>query len=149
MLGLLKLKDLEWLFASEQDCHAHLVALRWPEGVRCPACDGRKTSEIKPPAPPGTQRTPERTVYECRFCLRQFTVTSGTAFQDTHLPLSKWFRAVEMWIDSGGKLKARALERELGVTYRTAWLLRQKLKSILKDFAVPKPKSRGAASSGS
>jgi hypothetical protein len=91
---------------------------------------------------------PGRPIFECRVCVRQFTVTSGTALQDTRLPLVYWRRAVEMWAAAGGKLKAAALERELGVTYRTAWLLRQKLKTVLKDVAIAAAKSKGAASSG-
>jgi transposase-like protein len=74
----------------------------------------------------------ERIVFECRFCLRQFSVTSGTVLQDTHLPLFKWLQAVALWLEYGEELKGTDLEKGLGVSYRTAWFLRHKLKHVLE-----------------
>src|ERR1035438_676049 len=79
------LSDFEASFATEQACRDYLFRLRWPEGFRCPRCDG-------------DQYWPVRSVLlECRKCGHQTSVTAGTIFQDTRKPLVDWFRAM-YWV---------------------------------------------------
>src|SRR5437867_3016387 len=93
-------------FATEEACLAFLENLRWPKGVECVKCAGKKISRITTKASErkrikinkksGIKETvivsvPARHLYECLTCGHQFTATAGTIFHDTHLPLNKWF----------------------------------------------------------
>ena len=72
-------------FGNDQKCRNYLEKLRWPEVVRCPKCQGTRISSIL-----------KRDQYNCdsESCGYQFSVTAGTIFHDTHLPLTKWFLAI-------------------------------------------------------
>ena len=76
---------------------------------------------------------PARKIFQCGNlkCRRQFSVTSGTIFHKTHVPLSKWFRAINV-IDAG-RVTARTLQGELGVSYQTAWYLRKRIQDALRS----------------
>lgn len=104
-------------FPDEAACAAYLAQLRWPEGFRCPACGvvGR--------AWPAT-----RGRLVCAACRHQTSVTAGTVLDKTRTPLLVWFEAV--WHVSVAKngLSAKTLERTLGVNYRTAWAMLQRLR---------------------
>jgi transposase-like protein len=107
-------------FADEQACRDYLARLRWPEGFRCPACQA-----------PDYWLT-DRALRHCRSCGRQTSVTAGTLFADTHLPLRLWFEA--MWQVTSQKYGASALgmQRVLGLgSYRTAWNWLHKLRRAM------------------
>jgi transposase-like protein len=70
-------------FHSEEKCRKYLEELRWPDGIDCPRCCGTVISRIE-----------KRNQFDCDSCRYQFSVTAGTIFHDTHLPLWKWFLAV-------------------------------------------------------
>jgi transposase-like protein len=109
----------DW-FATEQACRDYLVRLRWPEGVRCPACG---TADV------WLMRAP---FYRCAACGYDFTVTAGTIFADTHKPLRLWFEAI--WYITNQKSGASALgvQRVLGFgSYRTAWNWMHKLRRAM------------------
>ena len=109
----------DW-FADEAACRDYLVRLRWPEGFCCPVCGG-----------PDHWVT-ERGLRHCRGCSRQTSVTAGTLFADTHLPLRLWFEA--LWHVTGQKSggSALGLQRVLGLgSYRTAWNLLHKLRRAM------------------
>lgn len=114
------LMEFERRFATEEACQAHLVRVRWPEGVRCPRCAEMKTW-------PTT-----RGRYECSRCGFQVSALAGTIFQDTKYPLQLWFRA--MWHVSNQKhgISALGLQRALGLgSYRTAWTWLHKLRAAM------------------
>lgn len=107
-------------FSDELACRQYIAALRWPEGFRCPEC---KASDCWMTA---------RGLYHCRSCDHQASVTAGTLFMDTHLPLRLWFEA--MWQITSQKYGASALglQRVLGLgSYRTAWNLLHKLRRAM------------------
>lgn len=81
------LLELETRFSTGEACRAYLFQLRWPDGFECPRCGGRK-------AWPASEL-----LWECTGCHRQISVTAGTIFQDSRLPLTLWFRAV-WWVTS-------------------------------------------------
>lgn len=119
------LAEFEQRFATEGACRAYLARLRWPTGFCCPQCT---TS--------GSWTT-TRCLLMCRRCGYQASVTAGTIFHRTRLPLQDWFRA--MWWMTGQKhqLSALGLQRLLGFgSYRTAWLWLQKLRRamVLPDW---------------
>ena len=114
------LLELERRFATEEACAEYLFALRWPDGFTCPACGGRKSWKM------------ERRLWLCAGCRRQCSVTAGTVFQDSHLPLSLWFRA--MWHVTSHKngVSALGIQRVLGLgSYKTAWLMLHKLRRAM------------------
>src|ERR1700685_811742 len=95
-------------FATEEACLAYLEKIRWPDGVRCLKCGSKEISRIA--AKEGVrsrdrvnqageavkQRIPARQLYQCLKCRHQFTAKTGTLFNDSHLPLQKWFYALAL-----------------------------------------------------
>ena len=103
-------------FATEEACAEYLKDLRWPHGFVCPSCgarDGWMTA---------------RSTMFCSACKRQTSMTAGTIWHGSHIPLTSWF--VAMWLICTQKtgLSAAGLQRSLGLgSYRSAWLMLQKL----------------------
>ena len=114
------LAKFEQRFATESACRAYLARLRWPTGFCCPQC---KTN--------GSWTT-TRCLMMCRGCGYQASVTAGTIFHRTRLPLQALFRAIWLLTDQKHKLSALGLQRLLGLgSYRTAWLWLQKLRRAM------------------
>jgi len=114
------LLEMERRFATEEQCRAYLATLRWPDGFVCPKCGGRKAWAAR------------RGRLVCAICEHQATVTAGTIFQDSHLSLQLWCRA--MWHVTSQKNGASALglQRVLGLgSYQTAWTLLHKLRRAM------------------
>src|SRR3990170_834728 len=114
------LPELERRFSSEQACREFLFILRWSEGFICPRCGGKTAWPMS------------RGLWKCGDCKYQVSVTSGTIFQDSHLPLTTWFRA--MWYITSQKngMSAQGLQRVLGLgSYETAWVLLHKLRRAM------------------
>jgi transposase-like protein len=114
------LRQLEERFSSEEACRSYLFELRWPEGFVCPGCGGPDAWQMG------------RGLWLCAKCRRQVSVTSGTIFDRTHLPLTTWFRA--MWHVTAHKngVSALGLQRVLGLgSYRTAWAMLHKLRRAM------------------
>jgi transposase-like protein len=113
------LAELETRFATEAACLAYLAALRWPDGFVCPACGGTQAWNTT------------RGLRHCRQCGTQTSVTAGTLFHRTRLPLPLWFRAI--WHVTSQKYGANALglQRVLGMSYETAWQWLHKLRRAM------------------
>lgn len=114
------LLELERRFATDEACRAYLVSLRWPDGFLCPKCGGAEVWQMR------------NGLLLCRRCRRQVSVTAGTIFQDTHLPLTLWFRA--MWHVTSQKngVSALGVQRVLGLgSYETAWTWLHKLRRAM------------------
>lgn len=114
------LGELERRFGTERACRAYLFQLRWPQGFVCPRCRHGKEWPVG------------RTLYQCARCDYQVSVTAGTIFQDTHKPLTMWFRM--MWWVTSQKNGASALglKRVLGLgSYQTAWAWLHKLRRAM------------------
>ncbi|MDX6380313.1 MAG: hypothetical protein QOI57_1337, partial [Rubrobacteraceae bacterium] len=118
-MNLIKLVER---FRSEGECRAYLEELRWPEGTRCPRCEGKIISRIK-----------DRHQFDCDSCRYQFSVTANTIFHDTHLPLWKWFAAVYLIVESKKGISAKQMERTLSTTYRTAWHLCHRIRAAFQE----------------
>ena len=100
------------LFHSEDACREYLEHLRWPNGLACLRCGSTSISRIS-----------TRNQLDCSDCNFRFSVTAGTIFHDSHLPLSKWFLAAYMMMEAKKGISAKQVERTLGIAYRTAWYL--------------------------
>ncbi len=113
------LLELEARFSTEAACREYLARLRWPDGFRCPHCDGGKAWPI-------------RALLECAACGLQTSVTAGTIFQDTRTPLPVWFRAMWWVTTQKNGASALGLQRVLGLkSYETAWTWLHKLRRAM------------------
>ena len=114
------LLELERRFSSEEACIEYLAALRWPTGWACPRCDGVDAWSIR------------RARWLCDHCRYEMSVTAGTIFQDTHLPLTLWFRAMWQITSQKNGISALGLQRVLGLgSYKTAWAMLHKLRRAM------------------
>lgn len=111
-------------YGTEAKCRRALYRARWPKGFRCPACGNRGRS---------TFRRNRQTYYQCRRCGHQTTLLSGTLFQATKLPLTKWLLAIHLLTSSKTNMAALELKRHLGVCYRTAWRLKHKIMQAMTE----------------
>jgi transposase-like protein len=114
------LLELERRFSSEVACIEYLAALRWPAGWTCPRCAGVDVWSIR------------RARWLCDHCLYEMSTTAGTIFQDTHLPLTLWFRAMWQIASQKNGISALGLQRVLGLgSYKTAWAMLHKLRRAM------------------
>lgn len=114
------LLEFERRFCNEAACREYLAALRWPDGFVCRKCKA------------GNAWQTDRGLWRCRQCRSDTSVMAGTVFQDSHLSLMLWFRAI--WFITSQKYGASALgvQRMLGLgSYKTAWLLMHKLRHAM------------------
>ena len=110
-------------FPDEASCAAFLFERRWPDGFVSPVCGKGRAAVLKSRA----------YTHECSDCARQTSITAGTAMHRTKLPLTVWFWAAHLMSTHSNGMSARQLEDQLGLTYRTAWLLTQKLRRSTVD----------------
>ena len=102
--------ELEAMFSTEEACRGYLFRLRWPDGFSCPYCGQSEYWPIR-----GIQ-------LRCAACRRLTSITAGTIFQDTHTPLTVWFRAMWWVTTQKNGASALGLQRILGLkSYETAW----------------------------
>lgn len=114
------LVEFEARFATDAACRAYLVQLRWPDGFRCPRCGGATAWPVR------------AVLFQCAGCGRQTSVTAGTIFQDTRIPLTRWFRAMWWVTNSKAGTSALTLQRLLGLgSYQTAWAWQHKLRRAM------------------
>lgn len=105
---------------DETNARRILEGLRWPNGPICPRC-GAEGYALKPKA---ESKSPVRPgVYKCRKCRKQFTVTVGTIFEDSHIPISKWLLTIHLMCASKKGISAHQIHRMLGVSYKSAWFM--------------------------
>ncbi|HEU0047886.1 MAG: IS1595 family transposase [Acidobacteria bacterium] len=119
----MNLVELNGHYSTEDKCREQLKRLRWPEGVICPRCKSKTISRLF------TQGK-----FECSDCQYQFSVTVGTVFHDSHLPLTKWFMATLLLCESKKGMSACQIQRILGIGgYKTAWYLCHRIRSAMKE----------------
>jgi transposase-like protein len=109
-------------FGTDDKCRARLSQLRWPNGVECPRCQSKSIFDYE-----------GRDQLDCNACRYRFSVTCGTIFHDSHLPLIKWFVAIYLMTESKKGISALQMKRTLGVAYQTAWHLCHRIRSAVRD----------------
>jgi transposase-like protein len=110
---------------------AYLESLRWPDGPVCPHCG---ESERKPYKLKSTTRR----LWKCAACRKQYTVTVGTIFEGSHIPLNKWLLAFNLLCSSKKGMSAHQLHRMLGVTYKSAWFMAHRIRYAMEQPAFAK-----------
>jgi len=120
------LPELNRLFSTDEDCREILTRLRWPEGPECPRCRNRNVWWVQ-----------SRKQFTCSECSYQFSVTTGTIFNDSHLPLPSWFMAVLLLVEARKGMSANQVKRTLGVSYKTAWYLCHRIRAAMREVDQP------------
>lgn len=114
-------------FSDDTKAREYLESIRWPNGPVCPHCD----SNDKHYALQGKAHRPG--LWKCSACRQQFSVTVGTVFERSKIPLSKWLMAAYLLCSSKKGISAHQLHRTLGVTYKTAWFLAHRIRHAMSD----------------
>ena len=112
------LAEFQQFFPDEAHCAAFLFERRWPNGFVCPGCGARRAAALRSRA----------YTFDCLDCGRQTSITAGTAMHRSKLPLTTWFWATHLMATHSNGMSARQFQDQLGLTYKTAWLLTQKLR---------------------
>ena len=113
---------IEWQqrFGTEEACIDTLFSVRWPGGFMCAECGTKKYSYINP-----------RHVYQCSNCHHQTSITSGTIFHSTNLPLVKWFWAIYLTASDKGGISALRLSKHIDVSWVTAQRILRKIRTVM------------------
>jgi transposase-like protein len=109
------------LYGNEERCREAVARWRWPDGFRCPKCGGGEHCMVGP-----------RALYQCNACRRQTSLTAGTIFASTKVPLTTWFRAMYLITQTKQGISSIELGRRLGVTQTTAWKIKTKLAEVMR-----------------
>lgn len=113
-------------YGTSEQCERALFCWRWPRGFVCPECGHSGHCPLK-----------SRRLFQCNGCARQSSVTAGTVFAGSKLPLTVWFLAVHLITQAKNGISSLALTRQLGISQNSAWLLKHKLmQAMLKREAT-------------
>lgn len=129
---------LEPQFTDEDKAREYLEAMRWPEGAVCPHCGligeayriVRKEPDLeKLKLTRQRYRKPQKGLWKCKGCRKQFTVTVKTIFEDSHIPLHKWLLAIHLMCASKKGISAHQLMRMLDIKqYKSAWFMAHRIR---------------------
>jgi len=108
-------------FPDDDSCLEHLMQTRYGESLDCPKC-GRHGK---------FHRRKKRPVYECQWCSHDISPMAGTPFERSHTPLQKWFYAMYLFTNTRHGVPAKELQRQLGVTYKTAWRMGHEIRKYM------------------
>jgi transposase-like protein len=111
-------------FADPDVCVDFVASMRWPQGVTCPHCEGKKVSYLS-----------SRRIWKCmnRDCHKQFSVKTGSVFEDSPISLDKWLTAVWLVVNCKNGISSYEIMRHVGVTQKSAWFMLHRIRLALKD----------------
>ena len=118
--------DFNAKFPTDDVCLEWLKTNRWPDGITCPKCQ-KITKHYK---------VTGRQVYACEVCGHHVSPMAGTIMEKSATPLKLWFYAMFLMASTRCGISAKQLERELGVTYKTAWRIFKQIRSMLTEDAI-------------
>jgi transposase-like protein len=124
-------------YQNEDAAREHLEALHWPNGPFCPHCGSLNAKRLplqmgrKTKAHP--EGAPRKGVVQCNDCRQQYTVTVGTVFESSKVPLHKWLYVNHVHCSSTTGTSAHQIARNIGVTYKTAWFMMHRIREAMKD----------------
>jgi len=120
--------DLMAAFPDEQSCVDHLRAIRWRDGEFCPHCQGNRIYTFS-----------DRKTFKCGDCRQRFSIKVGTIFEDTKLPLRKWFMAIWLITNHPKGIASTTLAKDLAVTQKTAWFVLHRLRHAARTPSFNAP----------
>ncbi len=115
------------IFTDTTKAREHLESIRWANGPVCPHCG--ETEQVR--RLEGKSHRPG--AVQCNSCRKQFTVTVGSVFERSKIPLNKWLLATHLLSASKKGMSAHQLHRMLGVTYKTAWFMAHRIREAMRD----------------
>lgn len=118
----LSMQQFAQRYGSEQQCEQAVRSWRWPAGFRCPRCGHSECSEF---------RRGTLLYMQCSACRHQCSLIAGTIFERSKLPLKTWFMAMHLLSKAKTNVSALELKRDLGLCYRSAWLVKHKLMQVM------------------
>ena len=118
----LSLPEFYNTYGTEQQCRDALIQMRWPKGFVCPECGNTTYCELN-----------TRALYQCHRCHHQTSLIAGTIFENTKLALTAWFLAIYLLTQHKSSVSALQLSRDLGVRYKTAWMMKHKLMQVMLE----------------
>jgi transposase-like protein len=119
------------IFSNVESAREHLEKLRWPKGPACPHCGEKKRVHRL------QGKSHRAGLIQCNACLRNFTVTVGTVFERSKIPLHKWLLAVFLLSSSKKSVSISQLHQLVGVTYKTAWFMSQRIRGAMEHVRLP------------
>ena len=115
------------MFPDDETCLQHLFTVRFGQGYTCPSCE----------RPSNWYRIKAERAYSCQWCGHHLHPTVGTPFAKTRTPLQLWFYAIHLFTTTRHGVSGKELQRQLGVTYKTAWrmaaLIRDHMAALIRD----------------
>lgn len=117
-------------YGTEAQCEAAFMQARWRNGFECPKCSHASAYEF-------TRH--ERHYWQCKGCHYQCTLRAGTIMEHSRLPLTKWYLAIYLMTQSKTNIAALAMMRQLGITWKAAWLLKHKLMEVMAQREADRP----------
>ena len=120
-------------YSDPETCIQAVAASRWPNGVACPACEGKNHYYLK-----------TRRIWKCKECGRQFSVKLGTIFEDSPIGLDKWLTAMWLLASCKNGISSYEVGRALGVTQRTAWFMMHRIRTAVSESSFVKLPNTGA-----
>jgi len=127
-LGATAMNLTDPIYVDADKAREHLERIQWPNGPYCPHCgnaDETRIAKLK-----GKSTRPG--VYKCNECRKPFSVTVGTVFERSHIPLNKWVMATHLLAASKKGMSAHQLHRMMGVTYKSAWFMAHRIREAMK-----------------
>lgn len=109
-------------YGTDEQCRRALFHWKFPDGFVCPECSSKTYCFLE-----------NRNLYQCNRCHHQTSATCGTIFDSTKLPLQKWFLAIHLMTQMKTAISALELKRQLKVSYKTAWSIKQKIMQVMKE----------------
>jgi transposase-like protein len=110
-------------YPTQKDCIDHLENIRWGNNPKCPYCYSNRSTPAK-----------KENRYHCNNCNTTFSVTVGTIFHNTKLPLQKWFLAISIILNAKKGISARQLGRDIHVTKDTAWRISMQIRKAMREY---------------
>jgi len=117
-------------FTNEVAARKHLEAIHWPNGPVCPHCESEDCTRLD-------GKKHRDGLIQCNLCRKQFTVTVGTVFERSKIPLNKWLLANHLLCSSKKGMSSHQLHRMLGVTYKTAFFMTHRIRKAMEDDGSP------------
>lgn len=120
--------ELMQAFGDEQKCTDHLRSIRWANGAYCPYCGSQKIYHFS-----------DGRNHKCGECRKRFSIKVGTIFEDSKIPLSKWFMAIWLVTSHRKGVASAQLARDIGVTQKTAWFMLHRLRHAAQTGSFNRP----------
>jgi transposase-like protein len=130
-----KLTTISDRIGDEESARNLLESIRWPEGPVCPHCgEVNNAGQLK--ARPGSRKPARKGVWKCYGCCEQFTVTVGTVFEDSHIPLHRWLLTAYLMCASKKGMSAHQIHRMTGISYKTVWFMCHRLRFAMTQHGM-------------